>query len=152
MTTGSFKPLPVLISFMDLFQPHPILHVQNKAKKIPPKGKMLLEIIKSSISIILFSPMIGICAPDHMLKPRQHGTLKSTMTKKLTLILFARVHPVSSIQKATIFSKTAITVDMAAKLRKTKNAAPNIDPHGIEANTFGKVSNTKLGPEPGFTP
>ena len=49
-----------------------------------------------------------------------------------------------------MFSKTAMTVDRAAKDMNTKNrACPSSCPPGMLLNTFGRVTNTRPGPEPG---
>lgn len=48
----SLIPLPVLISFMQFFHPQPFLAQQNMSIVIPPSGKILLETIKSSRSMI----------------------------------------------------------------------------------------------------
>ena len=56
------------------------------------------------------------------------------------------------MKQAIIFSKTAITVDNAAKLINKKNKVPHNLPLGIELNMFGSVTNINPGPAPGFIP
>ena len=51
-----------------------------------------------------------------------------------------------------MFSKTAITVDTAAKIINKKNKAPQILPPAMELNTFGSVIKIRLGPESGCMP
>ena len=51
-----------------------------------------------------------------------------------------------------MFSKTAMTVDRAAKDMNTKNREPQKRPKGILLKMFGRVTNTRPGPEPGLTP
>lgn len=121
-------------------------------KKILPSGKMLFEMMKSSRSIIVETPLIGKSIPLQTLNPRQQGMLNVIIIIKLMITLFLRDHPLRSIQNAIMFSKTAINVDSAAKLRNMKNSVPQMFPNGIFENTFGRVSNTRLGPLPGLTP
>ena len=52
--------------------------------------------------------------------------------------------------KEIMFSNTAITVDIAAKIIKRKNNAPHMRPPGIELNTFGIVWKRSEGPESGL--
>ena len=79
--------------------------------------------------------------------------MESTATTTiLTITAFFRLHPVKSIAKDKMFSKTAITVDAAAKIINKKNKAPQILPPAMELNTFGSVIKIRLGPSPGSTP
>lgn len=117
-------PTPVLISFIAFFQPQPFLSVQNATTTIPPKGSKLFEIIKSSRPKTESIPSAGIPKLLQTLNPRQHGILQITIMRKLMLILLLLDQPFSSIQKATMFSKTATTVESAAKLKNTKNSVP----------------------------
>ncbi len=63
-----------------------------------------------------------------------------------------RSTPHLSMVKLMRFSKTAMMVESAAKLMKTKKSAPQSWPRGIWANTMGSVTKTSEGPSPGFTP
>ena len=51
-----------------------------------------------------------------------------------------------------IFSNTAISVVIAANPMKRKNSAPQSLPPLIFAKMFGRVTNSRPGPDPGFTP
>jgi len=74
--------------------------------------------------------------------------MESTATTTiLTITAFFRLHPVKSMAKDKMFSKTAITVDAAAKIINKKNKAPQILPPAMELNTFGSVIKIRLGPE-----
>ena len=57
-----------------------------------------------------------------------------------------------SIQQARMFSKTAVTVERAAKKRNTKNMAPHSRPPGMALKTLGRVTKIRLGPASGCTP
>ena len=54
--------------------------------------------------------------------------------------------PKISMPNEIMFSKTAITVEKAAKAINRKNNAPQILPPAIELNTLGRVMNIRLGP------
>ncbi len=56
------------------------------------------------------------------------------------------------MQQEMIFSKTARTVDMAAKVMKTKNRVPHSRPMGMLLNTLGRVTKIRPGPAPTSTP
>ena len=51
-----------------------------------------------------------------------------------------------------MFSNTAMTVESAAKDMNTKNSEPQSRPNGMLLKMLGRVTNTRPGPEPGFTP
>ena len=57
-----------------------------------------------------------------------------------------------SIQQERMFSKTAVTVLMAAKDINTKKRAPHSRPPGISLKTLGRVTKIRLAPESGWTP
>ena len=90
--------------------------------------------------------------PLHTLNPRTQGMESTATTTILTITAFFRLHPVKSMAKDKMFSKTAITVDTAAKIINKKNKAPQILPPAMELNTFGSVIKIRLGPSPGSTP
>jgi len=54
--------------------------------------------------------------------------------------------------QAMRFSKTAMTVESAAKLMNRKNNEPHSWPSGICSKTLGNVTNTSAGPCPASTP
>ena len=56
-----------------------------------------------------------------------------------------------SIQQERMFSKTASTVENAAKVINTKNNAPQRFPIGMLLNTLGSVTKIRLGPDPTST-
>ena len=56
------------------------------------------------------------------------------------------------MEKLMIFSNTAIIVDWAANVMKTKNKTPKIRPPTIWLKMLGRVMNTSPGPCPGSTP
>ena len=98
------------------------------------------------------SPMPGNCTPCHTLKPRIHGTESTMMSTALIATAERRETPHWSMQNATMFSNTPMTVESAAKLIKMKNSVPHSWPPHIWSNTLGSVTNTRLGPESGETP
>ena len=65
---------------------------------------------------------------------------------------FFRVQFHLSMPKVMMFSNTAMTVDRAAKVRNTKNRAPQSRPMGISLKILGSVTKIRLGPESGATP
>ena len=120
-------------------------------KTTEPSGRILLEMIKSSRSMILVpSPRIWI--PDHGPNPRIAGMERMMISTILNTTALLRFHPHRSIAKDRIFSNTAMTVDSAAKDINRKNKAPQSLPPAIWLNTFGSVINTSPGPAPGSTP
>ena len=74
------------------------------------------------------------------------------MLTPITIADDLRDIPNLSMKHAVMFSKTAITVESAAKLMNRKNNAPQIFPLGIWLNMFGNVTKIKPGPAPGFMP
>ena len=56
------------------------------------------------------------------------------------------------MQKARMFSNTAMTVDTAAKNRNTKNSPPHSRPIGMWLKMLGRVMKIKACPSPGDTP
>ena len=54
--------------------------------------------------------------------------------------------------KEMMFSKTAITVDSAAKDRNRKNAPPHSRPRAMWLKILGRVTKTSAGPSPVETP
>ena len=86
------------------------------------------------------------------LKPRAQGRDKMIIAAAFIRTAFLRLQPNISIAKAIIFSKTAITVDIAANDIKTKNKVPQSLPKDIELKIFGSVAKIRPGPCPGFTP
>ena len=77
--------------------------------------------------------------PDNRLKPSAQGKDNIISAKVLIKQDFFLLHPFNSIPKEIIFSKTAITVDIAANNINKKNNEPQIRPPGISLNTFGNV-------------
>ena len=98
------------------------------------------------------SPMPGICTSAHTLNPKTHGIDKTMMSAALMATAARLDVPHWSMQNATMFSKTPMTVESAAKLMKMKNSVPQSWPPHIWSNTLGSVTNTRLGPESGETP
>ena len=88
----------------------------------------------------------------HTLYPRTHGNDKRIIPNRFTRLLFFLLHPVSSIIQDIIFSKTASTVENAAKVIKIKNKLPHSLPIGIWLKIFGRVIKIRLGPDVGLTP
>ena len=60
--------------------------------------------------------------------------------------------PKLSMQLASRFSNTAMTVEKLAKVMNRKNRAPHTRPPAILANTLGRVTKISCGPESGCTP
>ena len=84
--------------------------------------------------------------PDQTLKPRTQGMEVTVIIIAFIIAVFLRDHFQRSIHDDIIFSKTAITVENAAKAMKIKNQLPHIRPPGIFAKIFGKVTNISFGP------
>ena len=74
------------------------------------------------------------------------------ITTRLTQTAFLIEQPVRSVAKDTIFWNTAVTVDAAAKVIKTKNSVPQKRPPAMWLNTFGSVMKIRLGPCPASMP
>ena len=83
--------------------------------------------------------------PDRMLKPRTQGIEPIIIKIVLMRAVFFRPQPHKSIQDDIMFSKTAITVEKAAKAIKMKKQLPIILPPGIFINMFGNVTKIRLG-------
>ena len=146
---GNFIPLPVFASDIKLCHPHPFLLVQNAMSTRLPIGNKLLLTIKSSKSKIEESFPKGVIN-CRRLNPNAHGSEIAVTIRKLINTDFFRDHLKRSIEQATIFSKTAITVVRAAKLKNRKKSAPQIIPPSIALKMFGNVIKIRLGPLPGF--
>ena len=147
---GNFTPFPVFASFKKFFQPQPLFDAQKSTNNTEPRGRILLDTIKSSRSM-MFVPSPKICIPDHGPKPRIAGIERMITRTIFTITAFLRLHPHRSMAKDRIFSNTATTVDRAAHAIKRKNNAPQSLPPIIWLNTFGSVINTSPGPAPGST-
>ena len=65
---------------------------------------------------------------------------------QLIIIAFLRVHPKLSIQLASRFSNTAVTVEKLANVINKKNRLPHNLPPAMLANTFGRVMKIREGP------
>ena len=89
---------------------------------------------------------------DQRLKPRTQGSDREIMRTMLMRTLLRRVHPLRFMPKAMMFSKTAMTVDSAAKERKMKKSMPQICPPGIFTKRFGMVRKIRIGPASGLMP
>ncbi len=76
--------------------------------------------------------------PDQTLKPRTQGMEVTVIIIAFIIAVFLRDHFQRSIHDDIIFSKTAITVENAAKAMKIKKQLPQIRPPGIFAKIFGK--------------
>ena len=90
--------------------------------------------------------------PESTLKPSTQGILSTVSKTALIRTLFFLDHPYRSMPKAMIFSNTAMTVVSAAKLKNTKNMAPQSLPPAICAKIFGMVMKIRRGPESGWMP
>lgn len=130
---------------MKLSQPQPRLLVQKSKYNKLPKGNKLFETMKSSKSWIVVPVPKGAKSLQR-LKPRTQGIDKMIIKNKLTTTAFLRSQPHKSMAKLMMFSKTAIIVERAAKLIKTKKSAPQICPAGIWLKILGKVTKTRPGP------
>ena len=90
--------------------------------------------------------------PASRLGARAQGVARTSIRKVLTRQAFLRLMPVRSRNMAMIFSKTPITVDMAAKDINTKKREPHKRPSPIWLNILGSVMKIRLGPASGSTP
>ena len=82
----------------------------------------------------------------HTVKPRTHGTERTNIKTMLIIATFRLLNFVSSSQKDIMFSKTAITVEKAAKIIKIKNKEPTILPKGIVLKMLESVVKRKPAP------
>ena len=124
MPAGNFVPEPVLASLIKLSHPQPFFDAQKSTKITEPRGRMLLDTIKSSRSMMVV-PSPRICTPDQGPKPSTAGMERTITSTILASTAFLRSHPSSSMEKARMFSNTAITVDKAANAINRKNRAPH---------------------------
>ena len=136
---------------MKFSKPQPFLLVQKRTKAREPSGSRLFETMKSSKSR-MEEPSPRSWIFDQRLKPKTQGMLSRVMAMPLMMVLFLRSQSKRSMKKAMMPSKTATTVDMAAKVRKMKKTAPHQRPPGIWVKRFGMVMKMRLGPAPGSTP
>ena len=123
----------------------PFLETQNNTKTKEPNGRRILETIKSSRSIIVEPSPNGVMK-DRRLNPSKQGNESTSIKTQLIKQAFLRLILNISVKHAIIFSKTAKTVDIAAKLIKTKNNPPQSLPNGILLKIFGNVIKIRLGP------
>ena len=86
--------------------------------------------------------------PESTLKPSTHGSERAISMNVLVNAIFFRDRPVKSILHAMIVSKTAMTVEKAAKAIKIKKRLPQIRPPAILLKIFGSVINSRFGPLP----
>lgn len=121
---------PVLASLIKFSHPQPFLDAQKITKITDPSGRILLEIIKSSRSI-MFVPSPRIWIPDHGPNPRIAGMERTMIRTIFTRTALFRFQPHKSIAKERIFSNTAITVDNAANDINKKNSVPQSLPPAI---------------------
>ena len=77
---------------------------------------------------------------------------RTSTPAKLMSTAFFRLIRHRSMVKEMMFSKTAITVDRAAKDRNRKKAAPHSRPMGMALKMLGRVMNTRGGPFSVATP
>ena len=145
---GNFSPDPVLASLIKLSHPHPFLDAQKMTKTTEPSGRILLEMIKSSRSM-MFVPSPRIWIPDHGPNPRIAGMERMMISTILNTTALLRFHPHRSIAKDRIFSNTAMTVEKLAKVINRKNNVPHRRPPAIFTKTFGNVTKISDGPASG---
>ena len=148
---GNFIPAPVFASVMNASYPHPYRLVQNRRYTRLPSGRRLLLTRKSSRSRTVEPSPKGAMNP-HTLKPSTQGMERRMINAMLAKTAFLTEQPVRSVAKDTIFWKTAMTVDAAAKDIKRKNKVPQNRPPAMWLNTFGRVMKIRLGPCPGSIP
>ena len=114
-------------------------------------GRIILDTRKSSKSM-MFVPYPKGVIPFKILNPNAHGKDSTKISMPFIKQAFLRLTLNKSVVQEIIFSKTANTVDNAAKLIKTKNKVPHNLPRGMLLKTFGKVINKSFGPLPTSTP
>ena len=112
---------------------------------------MILLTMKSSRSRTVLPPPNG-SNPDIRLKPSTQGSDRIIIIMPFISEAFFLLQPVRSIEQDIIFSKTAITVDIAANAMNMKNRLPHSLPPGILLKIFGRVTKIKFGPLSGLTP
>ena len=100
----------------------------------------------------MVEPAPSGCIKLHILNPKAHGKDNIIIRRKLMITAFFLEHPLRSIVMDKMFSNTAMIVVSAAKDIKTKNKDPHNLPIAISLKIFGKVTKTRPGPSPGFTP
>ena len=94
-------------------------------------------------------PSPSILTSDKTLKPRIAGRTKTSMQTHKTKQVFFLDQFVKSITIEIMFSKTAKTVEKAAKKRNKKNKQPQILPPSILLKILGKVIKISGGPASG---
>ena len=93
------------------------------------------------------------CTPAQRLRPRTQGMDSTRMAARFTAAAFFRLQPHLSMAKERMFSKTAMTVERAAKAIKTKKRKPHSrPPPGMALKTLGRVTKIRDGPWSGVTP
>ena len=83
--------------FRPCFQPQPYLDTQNITNTTEPSGRILLDTMKSSRSM-MFVPAPSGCIPDKMLKPNTAGRERRIIATMLTITAFPRLQPFLSIE------------------------------------------------------
>ena len=91
-------------------------------------------------------PTPANCTPLQILKPSAHGRLNTNTSAMLISTAFLRDQPCISIANAMMFSNTAMTVEIAAKLINTKNSVPQMRPKCIALKILGSVMKISPGP------
>ena len=86
------------------------------------------------------------------LKPSTQGIEAISMKMQFAHTAFLRSQPQLSMQKARMFSNTAMTVEKLANVMNRKNSVPHRRPPSIEMNTRGSVMKISAGPAPASTP
>ena len=76
----------------------------------------------------------------------------AAMRNRFTRLDFLREQPVSSMPQQMMFSKTASTVESAAKAMNRKNRLPHSRPIAMLAKMLGRVMKIRLGPAVWSTP
>ena len=94
---GNFNPSPVSASLMKFFHPQPYLDTQNITNTTEPRGRILLDTIKSSRSIMLVPAPRG-CMPDSTLNPSTAGRERRIITTIFTATAFPRLQPFRSME------------------------------------------------------
>ena len=120
---GILKPSPVLVSSRYLSKPQPYRVAQKSTKISAPPGRRRLLTMKSSLSSTPRLPMMVM--PLRRLSPRAQGMLPRKTMTKLMRTAFLRAQPKLSMQEASRFSNTAITVVKLAKVINRKNSVPH---------------------------